>query len=407
MPWYKSGTVSVTQNSSAVIGAGTAFLANGRAGDAFRGPDGNWYEVVNIASDTALAISPSYQGSTATGGVYALAPMQGYVKDSADSLRALMNQFGSVLAVLGNTGTTEGVRTALNLSSSDGLPEGAVNKYMTGSGVRNTTLTGLVVPDPAAISGTDPILTAFGKLQAQASQNAAAAANASKQGVGKEYIEGLRMKWVSANSISVSTGIASIPSGGAPLIVPAAITVSGLTLSASTMYHVYLYSNAGVPAIEVSTTAPVLYSGTARAKSGDTSRRYIGSVLSKTANTLMKFTHAEDRIAYGENLFGAPFLLVSGAVIVAQTVSCLTVVPVTASHLSCLFQNAATDSIARLGNPDLQAPVSSSAHSFFVLAGGSYYCDLPLSSTQSFQWRHDGAASALFNVYANGYLFER
>ncbi|MDI3399671.1 hypothetical protein QLG12_15765 [Pseudomonas sp. V88_4] len=407
MPWYKSGTVSVTQNSSAVIGAGTAFLANGRVGDAFRGPDGNWYEVVNIASDTALAISPSYQGSTATGGVYALAPMQGYVKDSADSLRALMNQFGSVLAVLGNTGTTEGVRAALNLSSSDGLPEGAVNKYMTGSGVRNTTLTGLVVPDPAAISGTDPILTAFGKLQAQASQNAAAAANASKQGVGKEYIEGLRMKWVSANSISVTTGIASIPSGGAPLIVPAAITVSGLTLSASTMYHVYLYSNAGVPAIEVSTTAPVLYSGTARAKSGDTSRRYIGSVLSKTANTLMKFTHAGDRIAYGENLFGAPFLLVSGAVIVAQTVSCLTVVPVTASHLSCLFQNAATDSIARLGNPDLQAPVSSSAHSFFVLAGGSYYCDLPLSSTQSFQWRHDGAASALFNVYANGYLFER
>ncbi|MDF2642425.1 MAG: hypothetical protein K0R45_1697, partial [Pseudomonas sp.] len=45
MTWYKSGTVSVDQNSSAVIGTGTAFIANSRVGDAFRGPDGNWYEV--------------------------------------------------------------------------------------------------------------------------------------------------------------------------------------------------------------------------------------------------------------------------------------------------------------------------------------------------------------------------
>ena len=104
MPWYKSGTVSVTQNSNAVIGAGTAFLSNARVGDAFRGPDGGWYEVINIASDTALAISPNYQGATNAAGVYALAPMQGYVKDSADALRSLVNQYGAKLAALGTTG---------------------------------------------------------------------------------------------------------------------------------------------------------------------------------------------------------------------------------------------------------------------------------------------------------------
>ena len=104
MPWYKSGTVSVTQNSNAVIGAGTAFIANSRVGDAFRGPDGGWYEVTNIASDTALSISPNYQGATNAAGVYALAPMQGYVKESADALRALVNQFGEKLAALGTTG---------------------------------------------------------------------------------------------------------------------------------------------------------------------------------------------------------------------------------------------------------------------------------------------------------------
>ncbi|WP_347911391.1 phage tail protein [Pseudomonas grandcourensis] len=104
MPWYKSGTVSVTLNSSAVIGAGTAFIANARVGDAFRGPDGAWYEVTNIASDTAMSISPNYKGATNAAGSYALAPMQGYVKDSADALRALVNTYGAKLAALGTTG---------------------------------------------------------------------------------------------------------------------------------------------------------------------------------------------------------------------------------------------------------------------------------------------------------------
>ena len=104
MPWYKSGTVSVALNSNAVIGTGTAFIANSRVGDAFRGPDGGWYEVTNIASDTALSISPNYQGATAAAGAYALAPMQGYVKDSADTLRSFVNLYGTKLAALGTTG---------------------------------------------------------------------------------------------------------------------------------------------------------------------------------------------------------------------------------------------------------------------------------------------------------------
>lgn len=104
MPWSRGGTVAVTQNSTTVTGTGTGFVANGRVGDAFLGPDGRWYEVTNIASDTALSILPAYLGATVNGGVYALAPMQGYVKQSADALRALVNQFGAKLAALGTTG---------------------------------------------------------------------------------------------------------------------------------------------------------------------------------------------------------------------------------------------------------------------------------------------------------------
>lgn len=104
MPWYRPGTVSVTQNSNAVIGTGTAFIANSRVGDAFIGPDGRVYEVTNAASNTAISISPNYVGATTGAGTYAIAPMQGYVKDSADALRGLVNQFGAKLGALGTTG---------------------------------------------------------------------------------------------------------------------------------------------------------------------------------------------------------------------------------------------------------------------------------------------------------------
>lgn len=98
MTWYKTGTVAVTPGSNAVLGTGTSFIANSRVGDAFRGPDGEWYEVTNIASDTAISIAPNYQGVAEAAGGYSLAPMQGYVKDSADALRAATQVIASGVA---------------------------------------------------------------------------------------------------------------------------------------------------------------------------------------------------------------------------------------------------------------------------------------------------------------------
>lgn len=143
MPWLRSGTVSCTQNSNTITGTNTGFAANARVGDAFLGPDGRWYEVANIASDTVLSILPAYVGPTVAAGVYALAPMQGYVKASADALRALVNQFGAVLAVLGTTATADGIRAALGIGSvatENILP---VGKGGTGGTTAATARTGL------------------------------------------------------------------------------------------------------------------------------------------------------------------------------------------------------------------------------------------------------------------------
>jgi hypothetical protein len=114
-----------------------------------------------------MSISPNYQGVTNAAGVYALAPMQGYVKDSADALRALVNQFGGVLAVLGTVPTLVGVREALNLSTTDGLVEGAANLYFTAARAIASALTGFVTTTNSPVLATDSILVAAGKLQAQ------------------------------------------------------------------------------------------------------------------------------------------------------------------------------------------------------------------------------------------------
>ncbi|MDF5869110.1 pyocin knob domain-containing protein [Pseudomonas aeruginosa] len=100
MPWYSTGTVSVVLNSDTVTGSGTAFSANARAGDAFRGPDGRWYEIGNVASATVLTIKPAYQGASATAQAYSITPVQGYPKALADQFRDLNNQWGSLLAAV-------------------------------------------------------------------------------------------------------------------------------------------------------------------------------------------------------------------------------------------------------------------------------------------------------------------
>ncbi|MFG0501125.1 hypothetical protein ACF8GD_00460 [Pseudomonas putida] len=101
MPWYRTGTVAITAGQTTVTGTGTNFSANGRVGDAFLGPDGNWYEVTNITSATVMSILPAYKGATVSGGSYSITPVQGYDKNLRDAINAVVQQWGATLAGLG------------------------------------------------------------------------------------------------------------------------------------------------------------------------------------------------------------------------------------------------------------------------------------------------------------------
>lgn len=91
MTWHTLGTVSVTKASNTVLGSGTNWVENIRVGDGFNGPDGRMYQITNVASNTSLAIAPAYAGNSASGQSYAIVPVQGYVKKSADRLAAVVN----------------------------------------------------------------------------------------------------------------------------------------------------------------------------------------------------------------------------------------------------------------------------------------------------------------------------
>uniref|UniRef100_UPI0018C25CE6 phage tail protein n=1 Tax=Pseudomonas putida TaxID=303 RepID=UPI0018C25CE6 len=95
-----------------VTGTGTNFSANCRVGDAFLGPDGNWYEVTNIPSSTVLSILPAYKGATVAGGSYSVTPVQGYDKNLRDAINAVVQQWGGALAGLGSVSTENVVPVA-------------------------------------------------------------------------------------------------------------------------------------------------------------------------------------------------------------------------------------------------------------------------------------------------------
>ncbi len=98
--WYTEGTVTVTNGSAVVTGAGTKF-SNCRPGDMFVGPDSGIYQVTNPASDTSVSISPNYRGVSAAGATYGIVPVNGYPKALADAVNQMVQQWGATLAGLG------------------------------------------------------------------------------------------------------------------------------------------------------------------------------------------------------------------------------------------------------------------------------------------------------------------
>lgn len=220
---------------------------------------------------------------------------------------------------------------------------------------------------------------------------------------GQGYIDGLKMQWVSATALTVSSGAAFIPALNKCLPVPGAIAKTGLALTASTWYHVYLWLNAGVPDIEIVTTAPAAaYNGTARCKTGDTSRRYIGSVCTNAGGQIVNFVQSGNKVTYQTSWGGAPLVVLSnGQATASTTVILSSVVPITSQLAQIRVQDTDGSSYPLLGN-------SASGDLTPTNSASVLFLDFPLDASQAMYYRLSAASTGggLY-IYVGGYYYER
>jgi hypothetical protein len=73
---YTTGTISVTNGSATVTGSSTVWntTTNAAVGEYIKLPDGKWYMISAIASNTSLTIETTYQGSTLAAQTYTISP---------------------------------------------------------------------------------------------------------------------------------------------------------------------------------------------------------------------------------------------------------------------------------------------------------------------------------------------
>lgn len=193
------------------------------------------------------------------------------------------------------------------------------------------------------------------------------------------------------------------------------LTVTLTAPTPSQWRHVYLFLNNGNAAIEAVTTAPdVTYQGTARLKTGDPTRRYVGSIYVGSDGLLVQVQHTHPTTAGSRvdiltpNGLADPYpaLLINGIATTSTNVSAANAVPPT-SRLAILDVQNTTTLPMYLSNPD-RAPVSATRYLRQIRAGMGGEYTLPLDSQQRFNYMFAGILGlGNGNIRVIGYFYNR
>lgn len=227
--------------------------------------------------------------------------------------------------------------------------------------------------------------------------------------LGNAYIEGLQIEWVSVSSIKIKTGAADVPDGSRRIRVTSDITVSSISLGNNTWGHAYLYNNAGVPTVEVVTTAPVKYFGTAYQKTSDATRRYLGSIRTDGSGNIVNFLHdtRNNFMRYRGVIVNSPQRVLSnGTATSATDVDCSAVVPVTSKLALARASNSSATGIAWFGSSESITPTASSGTMVLTTQRDTTMA-LELNAPRVFKYIYDVAPTNGLYVEVYGYWFER
>lgn len=279
-------------------------------------------------------------------------------------------------------------------AANQGAFRSAISAAMSGVNSDITQLTGLTTALSVSQGGTGAVTSA-------AARTALGVRNTSTR-----HIDGLNLTW-GASTVTVPPGSAYIPSSGTTLEVAAALTINLTGMAANTFYHVYVYSNAGTPAAEMSLTVPLAVATGGAIKTGDNTRRYIGSFYASGATAAYRFVQVENRMYYDVGgIASAPFSF-SGSAITSTNVTA-PAVPVTALTAAAMLNNASTTAgtSVRVGTPNT-GTLSNTNFRQSLSIGGEWQGDLLLDASQQFSYKFDATPSAPFVVRVNGYTFAR
>lgn len=228
-------------------------------------------------------------------------------------------------------------------------------------------------------------------------------------------LAGLRLSVAAdGQTVGLTPGVAYIPNQQRALSQnDMTVAVTGVV---SAWRHFYIANDAGDLKFEASATAPAApYQGTARTKSNDPTRRYLGSLYFGTAGTTMQFVHSQEgeranRIDYtppGGAAVAQSTLLSLATSTSAVNVNAANIVPLTCRLMYSLIDNS-SPSDAYLSTPDF-GTVSPTNYLISIKGGQSGQFDIVVNGNQQLTYMLNSVLITLggLTIRVRGYLFDR
>jgi hypothetical protein len=141
MAWYDTGTISVTNGSSAVTGSSTQWITGAQVGEAML-IAGELYEISAINSATSITLGKNYLGSTQSGLSYEIVPTQSLVADLASDVTDLISDYATIANNAGagkfNDGTETSPGITFNQDQDNGFYRSGSNTWVATVGGSDT-----------------------------------------------------------------------------------------------------------------------------------------------------------------------------------------------------------------------------------------------------------------------------
>lgn len=361
--------------------------------------------IITLEGDAVAPGNTQYYGTAPTGekGWF---PVSGAISVAAGELTKAVGSDGvTTLGLADVPDSGAGVLLATTFDAK-GRKTGSRPATITGTATQINVANGTAAAGLPTISLAAEVLASLGKADSAVQSVVAGVGitinNADPQnpvvsaiGTPDGYIDGFKLAYSGASQISVSSGNAYVPSVGS--VVSGLPSTPSVSVGANAFGHVYLRADGTT---EVDSTAPsAAYSGTARAKTGDSSRRYLGSVLTDSLGDVYMFMHVGTQITYMVALENAPFrVLANGQQTTSTSVSVASIVP-------------PTSSIATFGITNIDAAVAALIDSgpFSYTSNPNSFAAIPVPLDASNSFNYNYIVTPVGGLYMDclGYYFER